>query len=130
MYPSLFIYCVSFRPGVDFCVTISAQEHQIIPIESDVRVVYVLGGQMNLMMDRISRSQYPLIQTSLAQSPFVGDETLSAFLPLRRLIKFFCKFFHICIQKERGSLIRVLFVRRVQWILGTYNVSPLSDDIP
>lgn len=68
-----------------------AKEYQIVRIECDASVVYVVRSQMYLVMKLFSKDMFTFFIAYLAQSPFVSrhmlDVLFPALLPFLRVVE-------------------------------------------
>ena len=92
---SVFIKSVPLFSCVNSSVTVTAQKHQVVPIQRDIRICYITGIQMHLVMHDNASIVYSFFKASFTQSPPWWYECTSATHPCRRTIESFRKLSHI-----------------------------------
>lgn len=94
---------------VSLGMTLTAQQLEVVPIKSDLRIVNCYRIYFDSMMHNLPRLINPTTQTILAQEPDAPCVTVPAILPALRTVECFCEIlshdfsFDIAIQKD-GSL--------------------------
>lgn len=90
---------------VFFCVAFPAKQFKIIPIQSNVRIVYILSVQVYLVMYYFPGYNQSFVQAPFTQSAPALDESGSALFPTSCIIKSLYIFIRHKKRKRRQELL-------------------------
>lgn len=111
-HSSVFVHLIPPLALVHLCVTVAAQSHEVVGIESDGWVRDVIRSDVPDMVDSVGRSIDPTLHALLAESVLLLEVGLSARLPCFG----FVKGFGVVLHKLCGST----HAPAVLWSLESY----------
>ena len=89
-----FVDFVAFYASMDVCVTVTAQSHEVVGVESDGWVRNVIRSDVPDMVDSVGRSIDPALHALLAESVLLLEVGLTARLPCFGFVKGLCVILH------------------------------------